>query len=238
MTSLNDLRHYYLTAEYPCNYLAGNMARSEVAVPHFLEGQDSFDELIGSGFRRSGIFVYRPCCSRCKACVAVRVDIAAFLPNRSQRRSLRQHGALTVCEQALQFEPEHYELYSRYQSARHPDGGMDKDSREQYCQSLLQSRVRTVLYEFRQGDDLVMVSIVDELADSLSSVYTFFEPNLHGASLGTYNILWQIELCRKKGLPYLYLGYWIEHSEKMAYKINFQPLEGYWDGTWRRLEKP
>jgi arginine-tRNA-protein transferase len=125
----------------------------------------------------------------------------------------------------------------RYQARRHAGGGMDQDSREQYRHFLLQSNVDSQLVEFRENSELRMVSIVDRLQDGLSSVYTFFDPDIPGASYGTYNILWQIELCRKLDLPYLYLGYWIAHSRKMAYKIRFQPMEGLFEGRWRPLEE-
>jgi arginine-tRNA-protein transferase len=113
---------------------------------------------------------------------------------------------------------------------------MDQDSRDQYSHFLLQSRVSTRLVEFRDQGKLMMVSIVDQLSDGLSSVYTFYDPDLHGASFGTYNILWQIEQCQRASLPYLYLGYWIRDSRKMSYKAHFQPIEGFIDGAWRRLE--
>jgi arginine-tRNA-protein transferase len=135
----------------------------------------------------------------------------------------------------LAFDAEHYALYLRYQRHRHPGGGMDQDSREQYQHFLLHSNVDTDLLEFREGGLLRMVSLVDHLADGLSSVYTFFEPGLAGASYGTYNILWQIEHCRMLGLPYLYLGYWIAESRKMAYKATFRPIEGLVEGVWRAL---
>ncbi|MHB1591764.1 MAG: arginyltransferase, partial [Sulfuricella sp.] len=129
----------------------------------------------------------------------------------------------------------HHELYQRYQSSRHTGGGMDQDDREQYECFLLQSHVTTYLVEFRDGDILRMVSLIDRVRDGLSSVYTFYDPDLPRASFGTYNILWQAELCRELGLPYLYLGYWIEQSGKMAYKIKFQRLEGLIDNRWQRL---
>ncbi len=235
MTSLSDPKQYYLTAEYPCSYLEGRLARSEVAPPHHANIDGAFDDLILSGFRRSGLFVYRPRCRACKSCIAVRVDVAAFEPNRAQKRSLKRHQDLEAIPRELAFEPEHFELYRRYQNARHPGGGMDEDNPEQYCQSLLQSQVATLLYEFRENGKLMMVSIVDEIDDGLSSVYTFFDPDIASASFGTYNVLWQIELCRKMQLPHLYLGYWIEQSRKMAYKISFKPLEGYIDGQWQGI---
>ena len=114
---------------------------------------------------------------------------------------------------------------------------MDQDSREQYQHFLLHSNVATDLYEFREGEALRMISLVDRLVDGLSSVYTFFEPDRRGASFGTYNILAQIETCKALGLPYLYLGYWIRESPKMAYKSRFLPIEGFVGGVWRRLDE-
>jgi arginine-tRNA-protein transferase len=133
---------------------------------------------------------------------------------------------------ASRLRQQHYALYLRYQRHRHPGGGMDQDSREQYQHFLLHSNVATDLVEFREGGALRMVSLVDRLADGLSSVYTFFEPDLPGTSFGTWNILWQIRRCADLGLPYLYLGYWIAESPKMAYKASFRPIEGLVDGRW------
>ena len=226
---------FYLTSPYPCSYLEGLEARSQVATPAHLIGPAVYSRLIQAGFRRSGHYTYRPHCKGCNRCVPVRVKVDAFRPNRSQRRCQQQNQFLTVSSQSLEFRAEHFELYRRYQRMRHAGGGMDQDDSEQYSQFLLSSQVNSALLEFRDNGKLVMVSLADQVQDGLSAVYTFFEPGEEKRGLGTYAVLWQVEYARRLGLPYVYLGYWIAESRKMSYKSNFRPLEGLRNDQWVEL---
>lgn len=235
--------HFYMTAPYPCSYLPGLQARSQVATPAFLIGAQVYSELVQHGFRRSGTYTYRPRCQGCRACVPLRLPAKSFTANRSQRRAWKQHSRLEATLHPLQDNAEHYALYQRYQRARHPDGGMDNDGRESYQNFLLQSYVDSVLVEFREPFDstqgkqgaLRMVSLIDLLSDGLSSVYTFYEPDIPRARFGVYNVLWQVELCRRLNLDFVYLGYWIKQSRKMAYKTQYQPAQGLIEGVWQPL---
>ena len=244
MSRLNDsqlpfsLLQFYDTAAYSCSYLAGEKAISQVATPAHLITAEVYADLVRSGFRRSGVFTYRPNCEQCHACIPVRLPVERFIPSRSQKRSQNKHRGLQARALPLMNSAEHYELYQRYQAVRHLGGGMDQDNHEQYVHFLLQSRVDSRLIEFTDPTEngvLRMVSIIDVLDDGLSSVYTFFDPDVASASYGTYNILWQINQCLVNRLPYLYLGYWIADSRKMAYKANFRPIEGLIDGVWQAL---
>lgn len=236
MTLMNDLPvrrlQFYSTAPYPCSYLPEQSARSQVATPAHLIDVRVYSTLVESGFRRSGAYTYRPVCDHCQACIPVRIRALDFCPNRAQKRALKRHAHLSTRLLPLQFRQDHFELYQRYQAARHSSGGMDQDSQEQYGHFLLQSNVRSFLVEFREGDVLRMVSIVDELSEGLSSVYTFFDPDDERASYGVYNILWQVEEAQRRGLRHVYLGYLIHACRKMSYKAQFSALESYQAGRW------
>ena len=227
---------WYATATYACSYLADTPARSQVAVVELADSTITYNELVRKGFRRSGGFIYRPHCDHCQACLPVRIRVADFVPTRAQRRAAQSLDSLHIEALPLSLKAEHLALYQRYQQSRHdedPAAMSAAQSQEAYSHFLLRSHVRSNLIEMRQANgELHAISVVDWLADGLSAVYTFFEPSAKG-SPGTACVLWMIAQAQALGLPYVYLGYWIEQSPKMTYKSNFQPLDVYVDGQWR-----
>ena len=223
---------FYITPPHPCSYLPEQRAATLFADPVVPMNNGLYSALLANGFRRSGEYLYRPQCPACRACVPVRVAIDSFRPNRNQRRTWLHNQYLEVRPVAPAFTMDHYSLYRRYVSARHPGGAMEDLTPEQFINFLAARWANTVFYEFRRGIDLVAVAAVDRIDDALSAVYTFFDPDKERSSLGRYAVLYEIAQAKAEGLRWLYLGYWIDACGKMRYKAEFQPLEYYCNGSW------
>lgn len=228
---------FFSTEPQTCSYLPDREAVMLFADPNKIIDTDTYARLIDYGFRRSGDNVYRPHCRGCTACVPVRIPVADFVPNRAQRRAWQRNADLEITAARTEFGPEHLDLYHRYQQARHDGRVTVRDSREQL--EFLRSRfINTSSLEYRLAGRLLMVSVIDQLPQGLSAVYTFYEADdaaLARRSLGTFGVLRLIEECRQRRLPWLYLGYWIAESNKMAYKSRYRPLHAYRNGYWDAL---
>jgi len=228
------LVRFFATPGMSCPYLEG---RTERQVVTLLSGDDPValhDRLAQAGFRRSYNIAYRPACDGCSACVPVRVRAQDFRPDRTMRRIWARTATLSVTVLPAKSLAEHYLLFHRYQKARHPDGAMADMELDDFRAMVEDSPVRTSLVEFRKPEGgLFGVAITDRIADGLSMVYSFFDPDEARASPGTAMVLWHLERATQLGLPYLYLGYWVEASRKMAYKARFRPLERLGAGGWR-----
>lgn len=227
----------YLTGDHDCSYLPGLKARTLFVDPNTRIEQSHADWLQQIGFRRSGSHFYRPACRACRRCVPVRVPVAAFEPNRSQRRNLRRNQDLELIPRPPIFNREHYEVYRAYILSRHGDGDMVEDlSPETYQRFLLAPWAgQTRLLEMRHRGQLVGVAVSDRLRAGFSAVYTFFDPEQSARAPGTFAVLSQILEARRLKLHYLYLGYWIAESRKMAYKANFRPIEAWTGKAWNPL---
>lgn len=233
MSNLQTLK-FYCTPAHRCSYIAGRDAVTLFVDPKAEITAQAYSQLTATGFRRSGDFIYRPHCGSCQACIPVRIPVNLFSPDRSQRRCLKRNADLVVVSAPPRYTSEYYALYERYISSRHPDGDMYPPSRNQFRSFLLCSWGNSRFYEFRAGDRLVAVAVVDHVDSGLSSVYTFYDPDEESRSLGRYAILWQIAEARRRSGGYVYLGYWIRQCRKMNYKQEYRPLE-YFDGArWQR----
>jgi arginine-tRNA-protein transferase len=225
-----------LTAPHPCSYLEGEQAQTAFVNPSFGIDTAIYSLLIAHGFRRSGDDVYRPQCEHCSQCVPVRLPVAQFKPNRRQKRCLQKNLQTTAVIKPAVFEQAHYDLYQRYQKQRHADGNMANTSPDEYIKFLGSSWCNTQFVEFYCADELAAVAIVDCLDNALSAVYTFFDPKFSDYSPGVYAVLWQIQYAQKLGLDWLYLGFWIADCQKMNYKTQYQPLQGFIDQQWDFLK--
>lgn len=225
----------YLSPCHDCAYLPEREAVTQFVDPAQPINTPLYSQLVDAGFRRSGEYVYRPRCNGCRACIPARIPVNAFSPSRSQRRAWRRNADLTSRFLPADFHPEHFELYCRYVAARHAGGGMDVTDPDRYREFLFSSWSDTWCHEFRLDGKLLAVAVVDRLNRGFSAVYTFYDPDHEARGLGNYAVLWEITETRRLGLPWLYLGYWIQECPKMRYKSRYRPLEIYHDGLWLTL---
>jgi len=225
------------TGEHPCGYWPERSARDLVLDPRDERLPELYPFALASGFRRSGDIVYRPHCRGCRACVPVRIAVAAFAPDRAQRRCLARNEDVVARIVQAERTDEHLALYRRYLLARHRGGGMDDHGAAEFDQFLVGSWSQGRFLELRQRDThrLLAVAVTDIAADALSAVYTFYEPDEAKRSLGTLAILHQLAWARRDGRAWLYLGYWIEGHRKMDYKRRFAALEAFDGRAWRPL---
>ena len=230
----------FLTGEHDCSYIDGLRARTLFVDPMARIDAGRAQWLQQIGFRRSGAHFYRPACRGCQRCIPVRIPVADFTASRNQRRNAARNDAdVRIVTRGAGLRPEHYRLYERYLLERHGDGDMADDvSVETYARFLLAPwGGRTRFLEMRRNGTLVGIAVTDFFSDGLSAVYTFFDPSESRRAPGTYAVLSQIREAHHLGLDYVYLGYWISDSRKMAYKDSFRPIEA-WDGSaWRRFGK-
>ncbi|MGC6511606.1 MAG: arginyltransferase [Parvibaculales bacterium] len=229
----NKLPLFYLTPPAPCPYLDGKVERKMFT---HLSGQNADglnDTLTHAGFRRSQNILYKHACEECRACISVRVKAAEFSPSKGFKRVLKKNSDLLGVHIRPETNKNQFELLSRYLESRHKDGGMSDMSIFDYMGMVEDTCVDTHLVEYHtEGGTLAAVCLIDRLSDGLSMVYSFYDPECDGRSLGTFMILDQIQRTLDAGLEHLYLGYWIEGCGKMVYKQRFQPLEKLTETGW------
>ncbi len=227
---------FFATTSLPCPYIENQIERRIVTE---LVGRDAprlHDQLSLAGFRRSHGIVYAPACPNCQECIPVRIVVPDFLPSKSQQRVLKKNHNIFCTEMTAAATMEQFKLFSAYQQARHGSGDMAKMDFSEYQALIEETPIDTFVAEFRTSDDrLIAVMLADRVEDGLSAVYSFFDPDENTRSLGTYMVLWLINNARSLGLGYVYLGFWVKSSQKMAYKATFPPLEMYTPEGWKKL---
>lgn len=227
----------YLSPEHACSYLSEQESQSLVLDPGAKKTPELYSALIDHGFRRSGDMIYRPECSNCSACTPMRIPVESFQPRRNQRRIWKKSFSdIQVVQKQAVFNQKQFNLFHRYIQTRHPEGEMSDTSEEGYIRFLGSHWAETRFFEFHLRDRLLAVAVTDLLTHGLSAVYTFFEPEFSHLSPGVFTILWQIEECKRRNLPFLYLGYWIPGCKKMAYKSGYWPQQRLTDGEWIEIQ--
>lgn len=236
---------FYVTAPQPCPYLEGRAERKLFTALQG-EGADKLNNALSrQGFRRSQNVLYRPSCADCAACLSARIRVADFVPNRVQRRTLRRNADLKRTATSPWATEEQFQLFRQYLDSRHADGGMADMDIFEFAAMIEETPVKSRVVEYRSiraGEGgrrpLTAVCLTDVLDDGLSMVYSFYDVARSDDSLGTYLILDHVEIARRAGLPYVYLGYWVPGSRKMGYKAKFSALEIFKGGAWQPLGDP
>ena len=229
---------FYTTAPLPCPYLPGRTERKIVTELTGADAEPLHDRLSRAGFRRSHNIAYSPVCPGCQACIPIRIVADRFTPDRTQRRTLRNNALVTGQQVPARATAEQFALFQRYQRARHQDGDMAAMGFYDYRAMVEDTPISTGMIEFRDQHGMLLGGcLTDWLSDGLSAVYSFYDPELEDRSLGTLAVLWLVRRAVELNLPYVYLGYWVPQSRKMAYKARFRPSEVLAGGLWRPLEE-
>lgn len=234
--SKNENIALYLSPEHACGYFKDRQAVSLVADPRADIATPTYSWLCNNGFRRSGDHVYRPHCPGCDSCIPIRIPVETFTPNRSQRRVLKRNQDLQIRITPAQYSDEAYRLYKTYLQSRHKGDGMDADDEQAFIRFLTGDHFNSRFVEFRLEQRLLAIAVVDFMPDSLSAVYTFFDPQESRRGPGTLAVLWQLAEARRRQLQWVYLGYWIEDSRKMSYKSAYRPNERLINDHWSRFD--
>ncbi|WP_067522482.1 arginyltransferase [Endozoicomonas ascidiicola] len=227
---------FYATQPHQCSYLPDEEATTLFIDPNITTDQALCSNLSNLGFRRSGQHLYRPHCNQCNACIASRIPATDFSMRRTQRKVWSRNSDLKVEKRTPEYCHEHYDLYEQYINQCHHDGDMYPATVEQYSAFLIDNPGFTSFYEFRLQGELLAVSVVDELQNAFSAIYTYYSPKYSNRSLGKYCILWLIHQAKQQQIDYVHLGYWIKNSQKMNYKIEFRPIELYINQQWQLLK--
>ncbi|MBD2859254.1 arginyltransferase [Spongiibacter sp. KMU-158] len=233
MSELQQIK-LYATRPHDCSYFKDRLATTVFVDPDIDINNIVYTQLSQRGFRRSGQHLYRPQCQNCEQCIASRIPVSDFAFSRSQRRILNRNSDLRV-EVKRAPDPSAYRLYERYINQRHQDGDMYPASVEQYESFINDGHDSTEFRHFYLDERLLGIAVSDVLLDGLSAIYTFYDPDETRRSLGSFAILEQIQNCAERGLPYLYLGYWIRDCDKMRYKTNYRPIELLIKNQWLLL---
>ncbi|MEE4245353.1 MAG: arginyltransferase [Kangiellaceae bacterium] len=226
---------FYATPAHACSYLANKQATTVFLDPEKKISARLYNRLSETGFRRSGTHIYRPHCDSCQACIPVRVPVNEFTPNKNQRRCRKKGRDFHVEFCKAEFNPVHYALYHKYITLRHSDGDMFPPSEQQYQDFLFCKWADTEYLNIYQDNNLIACSVVDVLDNSLSAVYTFFDPDYDKFSLGRLAILHLIEQAKTRGMHFLYLGYLIKDCQKMKYKSEYRPIDCLIGNRWLKL---